>query len=992
MDSSYRSIDSLKFGPGSIVARRYEVCERIGSGGMGQVFRVIDRELDNEIVALKLLHPYLAQDESVFRRFRNEVLVARSLSHPNIVRTHDIGHAEEGFTYISMEFIDGVSLKDKLVGGGEGQGGGEPKCQPLPFRDAAGILLQILSGASYAHGKGIIHRDLKPANVLLSKKGEVKLADFGTARIVGMDTSITRTGQIIGTPDYMSPEQIRGEMLDTGCDIYSLGIIGFELVTGRVPFCADSPVAVAFKHLNEPLPDFGVLASEVPVWYRELIAKSTAKKKSDRFGSAAEFARALVEHMPELGNVSGFFPVEGTHFIRGGNAAQGGSEALSTVGTSQPVKQPTVFELGSSAAAGSESWTLDYSDSEKKSRSGRTQEVAGSMDRQSTSSLVTRLWGATISTVGALIFIVLIAVLAIRLDRGINRQVQSLLESWREKSGREPVLLAGIFNVSLTPVVKEPIAPAVEQRKKQNEAKPQASPNEKSPESVLQKTPTEGTTAGVAQSPAEAAQTSGKTAANPDERGKAPLPQEQKTAEDKQKQEAAVQALPLKTELPPEVVKQPATEETAVPTADKTPAGAVAVPPEVKPEVKPEQTAPQLEPVPAPPKVEAAPVPVTAALTLRQGDKLLSSEPISTDKAQQVRWTAAVSGLWAGEEKVDKNSVLRDFSLNIFENRTARLLGKLAPADLVRDADNTRSWRISGSLAGIDRYNPSAGDYRLDLIYRGEVLTSRPLSLYMARISVSPGTAQSLSAGGVAIVRGPSVVEPDNAAGSKPAGPREASEQKSTVSPTLPSYEREPQAEPVRQQQGFGQERPQSNIVRPFDLASSGQFEQSTDGGGLPPARTPNQGRESSSRIQPPVARLPQDAQVPPSSASTRTNQLETSPSEMPLDSAIAPAGAQELYSGTFSMSSPDGASEERRTMNLSIVFQGGEINGQATISGFDSFSVYGKVYPRGVELTLRNQEYTINLSGARHLRLLRGRYTFPAKNTRGVWEVSRTD
>ena len=235
MDGSLQST-GFNVSPGDLIAGRYELHERLGAGGMGMVFRATDRELDGEVVAIKLLLPHLAQDENVFRRFRNEVLVARSLTHPNIVRTHDIGKTAQNYSYISMEFVDGVSLRDRLHAAVEENGRGGKVLPPLAFEEALSFLYQIICGVSYAHGRGVIHRDLKPANVMISKTNEVKLADFGTARMVGADTRLTQTGQVIGTPDYMSPEQIRGEELDTSCDIYALGILAYELVSGKRPF------------------------------------------------------------------------------------------------------------------------------------------------------------------------------------------------------------------------------------------------------------------------------------------------------------------------------------------------------------------------------------------------------------------------------------------------------------------------------------------------------------------------------------------------------------------------------------------------------------------------------------------------------------------------------------------------------------------------------------------------------------------------------------
>jgi serine/threonine protein kinase len=312
---------------GSVIAGRFEVVKRIGAGGMGMVFKAVDRELNNDVVALKLLLPHLAQDEQVFKRFLNEVLVARSLSHPNIVRIHDIGKAEEGYYYISMEYVDGFSLKERI--GSERDSGAESPTSlnftPLTFEEAVQILADIASGVSYAHSRGIIHRDLKPGNVLISKRGEVKLADFGTARMMGLNTSLTQTGQVIGTPDYMSPEQIRGEQLEPTCDVYSLGIIAYELVTGCKPYSADSAVAVAFKHLSEPIPPF---PEHLPRWYRELVEKATAKDKAQRFQDGLEFFAELQKHLPSV--------LRGTRFF--------GTPALTETGQ---------FELGEEKKSGS---------------------------------------------------------------------------------------------------------------------------------------------------------------------------------------------------------------------------------------------------------------------------------------------------------------------------------------------------------------------------------------------------------------------------------------------------------------------------------------------------------------------------------------------------------------------------------------------------------------------------------------------------------------
>ncbi len=304
----------MEVSPGAVIAGRFEVVKRIGAGGMGMVFTAIDRELNDNVVALKLLLPHLASDEQVFKRFLNEVLVARSLSHPNICRLHDIGKAESGYYYISMEYVDGVSLKERIAPEGDPSAASTTQMNftPLTFEEAIQIFSDVTNGVAYAHSKEVIHRDLKPGNVLISKRGEVKLADFGTARIVGRDTSLTQTGQVIGTPDYMSPEQIRGEALDAACDIYSLGIIGYELITGERPFIADSAVAVAFKHLSEPLPPFPERLKHVPAWYRDLIVKATSKSRNDRYKNGIELLNDLQKNVKTDIQGTRFFTTPGS--------------------------------------------------------------------------------------------------------------------------------------------------------------------------------------------------------------------------------------------------------------------------------------------------------------------------------------------------------------------------------------------------------------------------------------------------------------------------------------------------------------------------------------------------------------------------------------------------------------------------------------------------------------------------------------------------------
>lgn len=305
MDLTSESLQFADVQPGAKIADRYQVVSRIAAGGMGIVFKVIDLALDGEIVALKLLNPHLSQDKIAFKRFLNEVLVARSLSHPNIVRTHDIGKTQQGASYISMEYVDGETLATQLDKYYD-EFQNEKRSHPgYAFEQALYVLLSVIKGVSYAHAQGIIHRDLKPANILFTKKNEVKVADFGTARIVGANTGLTQDGSIMGTPDYMSPEQISGEELDVRCDIYALGIIAYELVTGDKPFPGENLVQVAYQHVNEPIPSFEAALYDVPQWYQEMVRKAAAKRREDRFQSADAFAAAILIHAPELGGNSG---------------------------------------------------------------------------------------------------------------------------------------------------------------------------------------------------------------------------------------------------------------------------------------------------------------------------------------------------------------------------------------------------------------------------------------------------------------------------------------------------------------------------------------------------------------------------------------------------------------------------------------------------------------------------------------------------------------
>ena len=281
------------FVTGSLIGGRYEVIDSLGSGGMGTVVRVIDRALNNEAVALKLLYPHMAKDQTSFARFRNEVLIARKLAHPNIVRLYDFGAAGQGYYYISMEYVEGGSLGDLIYG---------PREKRPQFQDCLEILFEICQGLSCAHSHGVMHRDLKPDNILLTTNSVVKISDFGLARSTTVDRGLTATGDTVGTPYYMAPEQLKGAKLDQRVDLYALGILAFEMVAGRLPFFHESYISLAHMHFSQPIPKIAGPESGIPQWFQEFVERCAAKKPEDRYASAEEAAAEIADHIGDVEN------------------------------------------------------------------------------------------------------------------------------------------------------------------------------------------------------------------------------------------------------------------------------------------------------------------------------------------------------------------------------------------------------------------------------------------------------------------------------------------------------------------------------------------------------------------------------------------------------------------------------------------------------------------------------------------------------------------
>jgi len=272
---------------GELIDGRYELEELVGTGGMSSVYRARDTLLERN-VALKLMHQHHLEDDDYVERFQREARTVAQLSHPNIVTVIDRGE-DDGRPFIVFEYVDGVTL-DKLV---ERDGA-------LPVAEALRIAIAAARGLAFAHRQGHVHRDVKPQNILLNGSGQPKVTDFGISRALDVKKGVTQTGTVLGTSNYIAPEQASGEKATAQSDVYSLGVVLFELLTGRRPFSGDNFVAVAMKHINERPPSVADLRRDVPPRVAAAVACALEKDPRDRFASMEAFASELDACLHEL--------------------------------------------------------------------------------------------------------------------------------------------------------------------------------------------------------------------------------------------------------------------------------------------------------------------------------------------------------------------------------------------------------------------------------------------------------------------------------------------------------------------------------------------------------------------------------------------------------------------------------------------------------------------------------------------------------------------
>src|SRR3981189_1878516 len=269
----------LSLQPGVTFGGRYEILNVLGQGGMGAVYQARDRELDR-LIALKVIRPELATDPAILQRFKQELILARNITHKNVVRIYDLGEAD-GIRFISMEYVDGEDLRTLLRRQGK-----------FPPKEAIAVVEQVCRALDSAHSEGVIHRDLKPQNIMRDQHGRIVVMDFGLARSLG-DTGMTQTGAIVGTLEYMSPEPALGSPLDQRSDIFSVGLIFYELLTGKAPYEADTAIASLMKRTREEARSASDVDASVPKSLSAIVSRCLERESANRYHSAVELLQQL---------------------------------------------------------------------------------------------------------------------------------------------------------------------------------------------------------------------------------------------------------------------------------------------------------------------------------------------------------------------------------------------------------------------------------------------------------------------------------------------------------------------------------------------------------------------------------------------------------------------------------------------------------------------------------------------------------------------------
>src|SRR5438876_1603588 len=265
---------ALRLPLGTVLGNRYEILQLLGEGGMGAVYKARDSELDR-VIAIKVIRPELASNPEILQRFKQELVLARQVTDRNIIRIFDLGEAD-GIRFITMEYVEGTSLYQVLQEQGQ-----------LPVKDAAEIIEQVLTGLKAAHREGVIHRDLKPGNIMRDPQGRILVMDFGLARSLESD-GMTKTGAVLGTMEYMSPEQAMGGAIDQRSDLFTVGLIFFELLTGKMPFKAETALASLLKRVQERAIVLSSLDNTIPLAVERMVGKCLERDVNQRYQTAQE--------------------------------------------------------------------------------------------------------------------------------------------------------------------------------------------------------------------------------------------------------------------------------------------------------------------------------------------------------------------------------------------------------------------------------------------------------------------------------------------------------------------------------------------------------------------------------------------------------------------------------------------------------------------------------------------------------------------------------